>query len=203
MDAAALAGGPRRTAFTPWRYGTTPAWRRTSGPGPGRTPCGGCSCGSCGPGGTAPLGMRSGRPLLRGPVRPGGFGPPGSGVGRAMKRILLIGTGGTIASEVAESGLAAGADHRPPARRTSPPLPPSAQVDCLQLSQPGQHQPAAAALGWPIAQLPSRSGTPPTTALFITHGTDTMAYTAAGTQLSHPAEPQAHRAHRRPEAHRL
>ena len=47
--------------FTPWRSGTAPGWRRTSGPGRGRTPSGACSSGNSGPNGRPPETRRSGR----------------------------------------------------------------------------------------------------------------------------------------------
>ena len=94
-----------------------------------------------------------------------------------MKKILLIGTGGTIASEVTGSGLA-------PALTTEallahiPAVSQICDVRCMQLLNldstnigPGHWQRIAACIR---EQYDSFDG------FVITHGTDTMAYTAAG-----------------------
>ena len=111
----------------PWSSGTRPRlaedlWAAGGGgfpPGPvspadSEDPAGDCA----GDGGGAGRRIHHG-----GPVRPGGPGPPGSqlsafpeGEGHHQsedrpERILLIGTGGTIASDVTEERPGAGADH--------------------------------------------------------------------------------------------
>ncbi len=93
-----------------------------------------------------------------------------------MKKILMIGTGGTIASAVTESGLA-------PELTTSqllehlPQVSGICQVECLQLlnldsTNVGPHH-------WKLMSRCIRENYEAYDGFVITHGTDTMAYSAA------------------------
>ena len=93
-----------------------------------------------------------------------------------MKKILLIGTGGTIASEMGENGLAPELTSQQ-LLRYLPDIAKIAQVDCLQLFsldstniQPKHWVRIADAIA---ARYKDYDG------FVISHGTDTMAYTAA------------------------
>ena len=93
-----------------------------------------------------------------------------------MKKILLIGTGGTIASEMGENGLAPELTSQQ-LLRYLPDIAKIAQVDCLQLFsldstniQPKHWVRIADAIA---ARYQDYDG------FVISHGTDTMAYTAA------------------------
>lgn len=93
-----------------------------------------------------------------------------------MKRILMIGTGGTIASELTESGLTPGFSTED-LLRFVPTLKTMCEVDCLQVCSidstnmtPGHWLQIAAAV---------RENYDRYDGFVICHGTDTMAYTAA------------------------
>ncbi len=94
-----------------------------------------------------------------------------------MKRLLLIGTGGTIAAELGENGLAPELTSAQ-LLRYLPDIAAIAQVDCLQLFsldstniQPKHWVRIADAIA---ARYRDYDG------FVVSHGTDTMAYTAAG-----------------------
>ena len=93
-----------------------------------------------------------------------------------MKKILLIGTGGTIASEMGENGLAPELTSRQ-LLRYLPDIAEIAQVDCIQLFsldstniQPKHWVRIADAIAERYKEYDG---------FVISHGTDTMAYTAA------------------------
>lgn len=94
-----------------------------------------------------------------------------------MKKILLIGTGGTIASEITDSGLA-------PELTTSqllarvPAVSGICEVDCLQLLNLDSTD--IAPEHWLMMARCIREHYGDYDGFVITHGTDTMAYTAAG-----------------------
>ena len=122
------------------------------------------------------------RILLTGETGEGGAGPPGSGVSggademNEMKKILLIGTGGTIASDVTDSGLA-------PELTTEqllshiPGISDICGVDCLQLLNLDSTNMTPA--HWLEIAACIRDHYGCYDGFVITHGTDTMAYTAA------------------------
>ena len=94
-----------------------------------------------------------------------------------MKRLLLIGTGGTIASELGENGLAPELTSAQ-LLRYLPDIAKIGQVDCVQLFsldstniQPKHWVRIAGAIA---ARYEDYDG------FVVSHGTDTMAYTAAG-----------------------
>ena len=94
-----------------------------------------------------------------------------------MKRLLLIGTGGTIASELGENGLAPELSSAQ-LLRYLPDIAKIGQVDCVQLFsldstniQPKHWVRIAGAIA---ARYEDYDG------FVVSHGTDTMAYTAAG-----------------------
>ena len=94
-----------------------------------------------------------------------------------MKRLLLIGTGGTIASELGENGLAPELSSAQ-LLRYLPDIAKIGQVDCIQLFsldstniQPKHWVRIANAIA---ARYEDYDG------FVVSHGTDTMAYTAAG-----------------------
>ena len=93
-----------------------------------------------------------------------------------MKKILMIGTGGTIASEITESGLSPQLSTQQ-ILRYCPEISSFCQVDCIQLCNldstnitPSHWQQMAAAV---------RRHYEAYDGFVLTHGTDTMAYTAA------------------------
>lgn len=105
-----------RPGSTRWRCGIAPPCAVISGTAAARTPCGGCSCKKCGRNTTPPV-RTSARPSSR---RCGLPCPPWkTGICNAtlteektMKNILMIGTGGTIASEMTPEGLTPGAEQQ-------------------------------------------------------------------------------------------
>ena len=113
-----------------------------------------------------------------------------------MKKILMVGTGGTIASEMTAEGLA-------PELNTEqllefiPDIGKFCRVDCLQLyNLDSTNIRPADWLG--VADI-LRKSYDAYDGFVISHGTDTMAYTAAA--LSYLVQRQAHRPHRGPKAH--
>ena len=97
--------------------------------------------------------------------------------GKNMKKILLIGTGGTIASEVSDSGLA-------PELTTEqllshiPAISDICEVDCVQLLSLDSTNITPA--HWLKMVRCIREHYDGYDGFVLTHGTDTMAYTAAG-----------------------
>ena len=94
-----------------------------------------------------------------------------------MKKILLIGTGGTIASEATDSGLAPELTTEQLLARV-PAVCGICEVDCLQLLNLDSTDIAPA--HWLMMARCVREHYGDYDGFVITHGTDTMAYTAAG-----------------------
>lgn len=94
-----------------------------------------------------------------------------------MKKILLIGTGGTIASEITDSGLAPELTTEQLLARV-PAVSGICEVDCLQLLNLDSTD--IAPEHWLMMARCIREHYGDYDGFVITHGTDTMAYTAAG-----------------------
>lgn len=115
-----------------------------------------------------------------------------------MKHILLIATGGTIASRPTENGLAPQllADD---ILRGVPALGSLCRIDAVQpmnIDSTNMSPDCWLALAECLRDHYDRYD-----GFVITHGTDTMAYTALRAFLSGSAQWQTHRAHRRAEIH--
>ena len=94
-----------------------------------------------------------------------------------MKKILMIGTGGTIASEVTESGLAPELTTEQLLARI-PAISDICDVDCVQLLNLDSTNMAPE--HWLLLARCIRENYGRYDGFVVTHGTDTMAYTAAG-----------------------
>ena len=116
------------------------------------------------------------------------------------KWILFIGTGGTIASEMSDEGLLPGVGASALLGYV-PDVAELCEAESVQLFDldstnigPAEWLEMARAVRESYARFDG---------FVISHGTDTMAYTAGGAELSHPAQPEAHRSDRGAEADRL
>ena len=110
-----------------------------------------------------------------------------------MKRILLIATGGTIASQEGTQGLvpAIPADEL---RRNVPGLDALADIECLQLLNLDSTN--IAPEHWQMMAEAIENQYERYDGFVIAHGTDTMAYTGGSTVLSDPELAKADRADR-------
>ena len=93
-----------------------------------------------------------------------------------MKQILMLGTGGTIASEMTEAGLAPGLGGEDFLRYV-PSLRTLCQVDCLQICNIDSTNMTPA--HWLSLAAAIQNNYSSYDGFVICHGTDTMAYTAA------------------------
>lgn len=110
-----------------------------------------------------------------------------------MKKILMIGTGGTIASEMTEAGLAPGMEGADFLRYV-PAVEKLCQVDPLQVCNIDSTDMTPDR--WLDIARAVEAGYDHYDGFVLCHGTDTLAYTGGGPQLPHPGQSQAHRPHR-------
>ena len=117
-----------------------------------------------------------------------------------MKKILLIGTGGTIASDVTEDGLAPELTSEQLLNHL-PAISSICDVECIQLlnldstNMRPEH--------WLDMVRCIRENYDRYDGFVITHGTDTMAYYSRRSQLSDPRQSKTCDSHRCTEAYRI